>query len=284
MSTFGLDNAGSGFNIEDDEDLESMLGRAASASEDDGELTPLNQGDAPDFDELSVEVPAAPNAPQVTEFSDLTDAPVEAYDVDPAPVEEEFGQEPAPVAVVPEPTPEPEPVPAVVEPEPAAVPAPPVPPTPARARVHVPSEAEQVEDTARVIRILDVYRQLSNEEKAVALQFVTDGALSKAEDAVLVVKVLNADPMLAATMRALREAYECEAVERAFYAMALDTKTLHSLGSLVSVFSGQDYDESLPNLAYSRAVVAAIAGLGEREISFVKATESVLAAAENDTV
>lgn len=293
MSSFGLDNAGSGFNLEDDEDLESMLGRASAASEDDGDLNfgprqssqsvpepePQSQFDFSDGEGVSQEQPTEePVAaePAVEEEAEVIEPEpemnqepyVEPY-VEPAPVE------PAPVAVTEERSHAPEPA---YSTEPMVTP--PTAPGPNRARVRVPSEQEQVADAARVISIIDVYRKLSAEEKTVTVQFVTNGDMDTTDDATLVVKVLNADPMLTTTMRALREAYEHDLVERAFYAMSLDTKTLHSLGSLVSVFSDKEYDESLSNLAYSRDVVASIAELGDREINFVKATESVLAAAE----
>lgn len=281
MSNFGLDNAGSGFNL-DDEDFGSMLDRAAAASEDDNGNSPTTV------------TPMASDLASFLEDDDETYTPPQAEPepVAPEPVLEEFDMEPEPeLEPYMEPEPEPEPY---VEPEPEPEPEPVVapqrkrtevepPPAPSKskARVRVPTEAEQVAETARMIRILDTYRRLNPEEKMVAIQFVTNGDMDQAEDATVVVKVLNADPMLTPTMRALREAYEAEPVERAFYAMSLETRLLHNLGGLVGVFSGEEYDEKQTNLAYSRSVVAAIARLSDREINFVKATESVLAAAED---
>ena len=268
MTNSHFDNAGSGFNLEDDEDLASMLGRAERASEDDGDLNIR-----PETRPGEVAAPEKPAYPSFEEQDDFAVEPI--AEIEPL--------------VAPEPEPEPEPEP-VVEPEPAPVVKPVRTPESepavahdvrnARGRVRVPSEAEQITDVTRTVAILDAYRSLSAEEKAVTVQFVTTGEMDSADDATVVVKVLNADPMLVTTMRALREAYEHDLVERAFYAMSLETKTLHSLGSLVAVFSDKDYQESQSNLDYSRQVVADIANLGDREISFVKATESVLAAAE----
>lgn len=290
-----FDKPGSGFNLDEGEDLASMLGRAERASEDDGDLNVLPERTAQ---------PTAPQPPAPLEWSDPTPEPAEEEPVTepdiPQPLDMELdldfdlpaehhdeAPEGAAVEFEPQVDPEPEPEPeAQPEPEPTPEPVAPAPTSvsmapPQRGRVHVPSEAEQVSSVARTVAILDAYRALSAEEKAVTVQFVTTGQLDSADDATVVVKVLNADPMLVTTMRSLREAYECDPVARAFYAMGLDTKTLHSLGSLVSVFSDKDYDETLTNLDYSRRVVEDIAQLGDREIGFVKATESVLAAAES---
>ena len=283
MSNYDFENSGGGFALDDDEDLDTMLNRATSAAETDEDINGgVTMPEDPDFDLEDLEdlvdpEPAKPAKPEKA----AKPAPRRPVEPEPEPVEE-VSSDPEPLAFLePEPELAPEP-----EPEPEPTPAPkPVKPNPApstqqnRGKIKVPTEKELVAEATRIINILDVYRSLSKEEKEVTVQFVTDGELSEASDPVVVVKVLTSNPTLGSTMRALREAWECEPVERAFYAMALSSEELHSLGNLVTVFTEEEYDPSLSNLAYSRKVVAGIAKLQEREIGFVKATESVLAKA-----
>lgn len=276
MRDYGIDNEGSGFAIDADEDINSMFDEAIAAAEDaEGEL---------DFS-------AGAGPAVVVEESERETPREEATSESVFAVEEVPEVEPEPVAVDPIPEPTPDPVAVTPEPEPAVEavaeevipsvsPAPPSVEPGRRSGMKVPTEQDQVQATARVIRVLDTYRHLNADEKMVAVQFVTAGELQEAEDELVVVKVLNVDPQLSESMRALREAWESEPVERAFYVMALSDVTLHSLGDLVSMFTGETTNHSSPRLAYSRSVVAAISTIDEKQIAFVKATERLLFAAE----
>ena len=146
-------------------------------------------------------------------------------------------------------------------------------------RIHVKSEKEQISEISRTLRIVDAYRSLSSDEKTVAIQFVTNGNMTEADDATLAVKVMNCDSLLSPTMSALSQAHELSAVKRAFFILALDEPVLHNLGEMVEVFTGVNYDKTKNNLEYSELLVDAIEQLSDKEISFIKSTEKVLAAA-----
>lgn len=313
MNDFNVtENAGSGFDLDDSEDLESMFGKAAGASEDSGDLTGLSSEDlnrsqrTQMHEDDDVSAPPASPAPAVqaepepesgqdsdeleTIISEIehiqgeaaehaTPAAVPANDANVVASDHVVIDDSLEKEIAIDPAPQPTELPKDGEKLLDDNMSPNASTSSTSKRVKVPSEAEQIESVERIIRILDAYRNLTAEEKSVAIQFVTDGELDSAEDEVVVVKVMNADPLLTKTMLALEKAYELDAVERAFFAVSLDSKTLHALGGLVSVFSSVDYDENQSNIDYSRQVVADITKLDEREIGFVKATGRVLAAA-----
>jgi hypothetical protein len=186
-----------------------------------------------------------------------------------------------PAYSAPAPTPAPAAVPAYSAPSHAA-PRTETRPTDTRKRINIPSEAEEILLAGKVIRILDAYRKLSSEVKTVASQFITNGAEVIEDEATLVIKVINVDPMLSTTMRSLREAKALDPVERVFYVIELDDEVLHSLGGLVSVFNGTTIDDSLSKVNYARTLVREIDNLDSRAVNYVESTESILAAADEE--
>lgn len=259
---YNLDNVGSGFDLDDDIDAQDLFDSAAKASVDSGDdaiLDGANWDD--DFNEATAPEPVSID-------------PVVEEEPEPV-VEEEFVEpEPEPEPYV-EPTPEPEP-----EPEPKYTPPPKQNTT--GGRVYVPTEDAQIKDAKKIVEVLDAYRSLSDPEKFVTVQFVTDQA-DVLDDHVMVVKILNVGSLLPTTMRVLKEAWELDPVDRAFYAMALSTEILHGVGALVAKFeSGEEPNKSLSNLEYSRALVNNIDKLGEGEMNFVRATERVLSVAAQE--
>lgn len=169
---------------------------------------------------------------------------------------------------------------AAPEPEPKPVPTP-------EQRVITPSSTVgsdapnfSVETMERVIKVLENFRKLGDKEKKVAIQFMSNDKVREATEAEVILLALNADSMIAKTMKHLRDSYEMEPVDRAFHIMSLSEDELHSLGSLVSVFTNVNISEDLDTLSFGRALVSSIAGLDETAIAYVKGTESVLTAAQ----
>jgi hypothetical protein len=149
--------------------------------------------------------------------------------------------------------------------------------------INIPTEADEIATAGKVIRIIDAYRQLTPEVRSVASQFITGGSEVIEDEATLVVKVINADPMLSVTMRSLREAKAHEAVERVFYVISLEDDVLHNLGGLVSLFNGTTLDESANKISYARALVREIEKLEPRAVNYVESTESILAAVTEES-
>lgn len=150
-------------------------------------------------------------------------------------------------------------------------------------RIHIPSEAEEIQLASKTIRIIDAYRKLNSEVKTAASQFITNGTEIIEDEATLVVKVLNVDPMLPITMRSLREAKAKDPVERVFYVIDLSDDVLHSLGALVSVFSDVALDPRETKINYARKLVQEIDKLEARAVNYVESTESILAAADGES-
>lgn len=150
-------------------------------------------------------------------------------------------------------------------------------------RINIPTEADEISLAGKVIRIIDAYRKLNQEVRSVASQFITGGSEIINDEATLAIKVINADPMLSVTMKALREAKDLDPVERVFFVIDLEEDVLHSLGGLVGVFVGKTFDDTLDKIKYSRVVVSEIGELDERAINYVESTESILAAADEES-
>lgn len=287
MSEFdNLDNAGSGFVLDDGEDLSYLLSEAESHEEDDNERTDIYFQDSEQ--PSSAQPPAKEEesnepAPQVTSENVVEE---ESVIVEPEPVVEPVAyDDPEPVQEHPETQEVYEPEPVHNEPREHSwadsvdpVPTPQVNETYETPRVSVPKNAS-VEQVAQIIRILDAYRQLNSEEKTVASQFITVGETLDNEEE-FVVSVLNVDPMLTKTMKALKEAKDRDPVDRAFFVVDLERNLLKNLGNLVSVFTGDEISNDQSHNQYSRQVVKNIEQLDNKDMSFVSATETVLTAAE----
>lgn len=155
-------------------------------------------------------------------------------------------------------------------------------PEPRPARIQMRSEADELSIVSKAIRILEVYRPLTDEVKAVASQLITNGE-ELLNEAQFVVKVLNVDPDLNNTMRAFVEAKSLDPVERAFYVIGLDQHSMHNLGALIDAFSGNTTDKSLSNIFYAKSIVHEIDKLDSRAVSFVEATEAILSAAREES-
>lgn len=274
---FNIDNEGSGFAIEAGQDLDSLLNAArAGESKDDNIATDwlFEEGGRPP-EEGRQETPAEAEVTFSNEEDytpDFTPQPVEedAYpQVAEAEPEVEF--QPEPVAEVeevvePEPTPEPEPAPAVA------------PPVEEQRRVHIPSAKDELAKVSQVVRILNAYRDLNGEEQSAVSQFVTNGDIIEDEPA-FIVAVLNADPMLARAMSALKEAKDLEAVDRAFYVIELAENLIYYLGNLVAVFTEEELDRKQSRSLYTKSLVRSVEKLDAKSMNYVQATASVLEAA-----
>jgi hypothetical protein len=309
---FSLDNEGTGFVFDDDEDLEAILERAGAAEGRDDEDTSLLFADTP-----PAAIPASPAVAAVVDvepddlptFGDdfsldlggTAQAP-QIYE-EPAPVYQEPAYTPQ---VAPEPTPQPEHytpepvkqeftpafVPEAVMPTPAYTPEPYQKPelsaTPTSVFAHVNPAAVaggllpvgvDEDFLATAIRVLDSYRALDRDVQKVVSQFVTSGERVFESEAELIIAVLQVDRTLGITMRALRDAKGLDPMERAFYIMELDISILKSLGDLISIFTGSTLI-FVPGetISFARSLVKEIEQLDSRSISYVEATESVLAA------
>lgn len=307
---FGIDNEGQGFDFDDDDetDLDKLLdiaGRTSDADDDDDSVLFFN-----DDKKEEPQPPVYETSSRVQDDNESDDSSVEIED-DHDDVEEVVVETyPEPVDYTPEPDnsyqevqrQEPEPVEAsqarereaeVQQPYVAPV----SPPEPAVQeysynnyetsrpirKVAIKSEAEEIRETRKIIKILDTYRNLQSDARNIVSQFLDNDDMD--DESTLVVKVLRADPMFAKTMAALKDsASQDNRVERVFYILRLNTEVLHNLGKLVGTLT--DEEEEIPGIGdsieYSKNVEEAINGIDKKIIGYVSATQSVLAAAEDE--
>lgn len=262
---FGINNEGGGFAFDDDSDLDQLL-EIASKGEESGE----DEDDSGIFLEDSGEIAASP-----------ADTGVKTA---PEPVQERYEepvvQEPEPIVQETSYTPEP----VYEEPVISAPPVQEYTPTTPSFTAHRPvirKETDLIDEAARVIRVLDVYRKLTDDVKNVVAQFVyNDNEVDISDEATLVVKVINAEDMLGKTMTNLKEsAAQKDRVERAFYILRLAEDELASLGALVSTLTETEISGIHDRIGFSKQVESAVDTLDPKIIQYVTATESVLNAA-----
>lgn len=164
------------------------------------------------------------------------------------------------------------------QPEPQYVPEPPRTYTPKRPNIR--STAEFIGEASKIIRVLDVYRSLSDDVKQVAAQFIyNDNDVDPGDEATLVVRVIDADDMLSKTMKNLQKsASQNERVQRAFYILRLPDDELRSLGDLVFTLTEIESPDFGDRIRFSQQVEESVNQLDKKIIEYVAATESVLQA------
>lgn len=152
--------------------------------------------------------------------------------------------------------------------------------------IHFKRESDQIADADRVIRVLDAYRALTASEKSVAAQFVLNSTdVDTSNEPEIVVKVINSDAMLGITMRNIREmASEKDRVERVFMVLRLPDDQLDSLGEIIQSVSDSKFETTLRSdrIGFAKEVEAAIDSLENDIVSYISATEGVLAAASDN--
>lgn len=152
--------------------------------------------------------------------------------------------------------------------------------------IHFKRESDQIADADRVIRVLDAYRALTAIEKSVAAQFVLNSTdVDTSNEPEIVVKVINSDAMLGITMKNIREmASEKDRVERVFMVLRLPDDQLDSLGEIIQSVSDSKFETTLRSdrIGFSKEVEAAIDSLENDIVSYISATEGVLAAASDN--
>lgn len=152
--------------------------------------------------------------------------------------------------------------------------------------IHFKRESDQIADADRVIRVLDAYRALTAIEKSVAAQFVLNSTdVDTSNEPEIVVKVINSDAMLGITMKNIREmASEKDRVERVFMVLRLPDDQLDSLGEIIQFVSDSKFETTLRSdrIGFAKEVEAAIDSLENDIVSYISATEGVLAAASDN--
>lgn len=152
--------------------------------------------------------------------------------------------------------------------------------------IHFKRESDQIADADRVIRVLDAYRALTAIEKSVAAQFVLNSTdVDTSNEPEIVVKVINSDAMLSITMKNIREmASEKDRVERVFMVLRLPDDQLDSLGEIIQSVSDSKFETTLRSdrIGFAKEVEAAIDSLENDIVSYISATEGVLAAASDN--
>ena len=143
------------------------------------------------------------------------------------------------------------------------------------------TETHFINETQRIINVLDTYRGLNQTVRSMVIQFIDVENVD--DEAKVVVRALNADPMLGKTMEALRDsASERERVERVFYILRLSNDVLRSLGNLVTALTGKNFTDNADQLTYAKELEESINGLDKQIIEYIVATQNVLKAAQGE--
>lgn len=136
---------------------------------------------------------------------------------------------------------------------------------------------------SRIAATLDAIRDLDEEYQLSANSFISAPEQPTRDEFELVYRSLSAPEILHRTMLALIEASSVDAMERAFYLLALDDEVLISVGSLTQSFSESELPAGLSmgndKLPYARDLVKGIGRLSEENVKHIVATEAVLASA-----
>lgn len=247
--SFDLDNAGSSFEVDDNE-LDAILESVSGESEDDEMdtvstqefgLEPARQSPPPPSTE-SVQV--APPAPAV--FASVEESPSSDESVN----------------------------------EPAAVRSERSEPVVARKKPSVKG-AFTLDSLRRVLKVLEIYRELPKIHQEVVSKFVANGTVLE-DEAKIVLAVLESDDALARTMKNLKRAKDFEPVDRSFFVMELNEIQLNDLGELVSVFSEIDYSRNYPRHKNGKNIVRAVEALTPEMMGYVDSTEKVLSVAHGE--
>lgn len=298
---FGIDNAGQGFDFDDGDetDLDTLLdiSNQGAETEDDDDSVLFFNNEKPKEEAIK-----SRKEPQNKFEEEESEEDLENY-IDESPLEskteevvtETYSEPETEEIVAPdsyetnsyqqeaETVEEPEIVPEFREenPAPPQEPAARYEQAPSIRRVTIKSEAEEIGEISKIIKVLDTYRELNSDIKNVVAQFVDCEDMN--DESTLVVKVLRADPMLSQTMAALRDsASQNDRVERVFYILRLGEKLLYNLGSLVETLQEENIKNKEDKIEYSKNVEEAINNLDKKIIDYVSATQSVLSAAEDE--
>lgn len=139
-------------------------------------------------------------------------------------------------------------------------------------------ESDQIQEASNIIRTLDSFRSLNEQEKIVAMQLVlNEQEVDPRNEADFIVKVLNADAMMGKTMRNLREAAsQRDRVQRAFMILRLPHNEIESLGDLVMMLSDHDLGSPHDSITFAQNIENAIQDMDHAIVQYIAATESVL--------
>lgn len=254
---FGIENEGSGFAIDDGNSLDELLTVANMGADTDGE-----EDTAHFFDDNTTYTSDS----QVTDTTTTTvmSTSVETVNTTNEPVAHNQttydNSEPNMVSEKPHTTSHESPV---------------------ERKLTMKTETHFINETQRIINVLDTYRGLSQTVRSMVIQFIDVENVD--DEAKVVVRALNADPMLGKTMEALRDsASERERVERVFYILRLSNDVLHSLGNLVTALTGKNFTDNADQLTYAKELEESINGLDKQIIEYIVATQNVLKAAQGE--
>lgn len=151
-------------------------------------------------------------------------------------------------------------------------------------RLNIPSEADKIAEVNRVVHVLDVYRNLSpaDVKDSVYALMTLDNEPPESE-AQVIVKAMNAEPLLFKTIRALSEAKNTDPVERVFYILELPDEVFYNLGNMAIVFTDDDpIEKNQSKTAFARKLVPIIESLEDNVMAVVSAAEKVLEAASGE--
>lgn len=151
--------------------------------------------------------------------------------------------------------------------------------TRSRQRINIMTEEEEIQKTAKIIKVLDVYRKLSQKD-VVAQLIYNQNDVDPADEASLVVKVLNTQPIYYEMMTSFREAAtQKDRVERVFYILRLDRDILDHLGGFLETLSEVEFVDKHDQISYSKQLEHAIDNLDNKVVQLVADAQSVLSAA-----
>lgn len=132
-----------------------------------------------------------------------------------------------------------------------------------------------IETIEEVVKILDAYRSLEDDEREFAGRFM--GLEVDTPESSVVSAVLNADQLLFEVFPALLEAKEQDDTEMAFYVVSRRRDVLEGMSFVAAQYLDDDpADNKAEKVSYAREIVTQIKQLDERALRLIRAANSLV--------
>lgn len=132
-----------------------------------------------------------------------------------------------------------------------------------------------IETIEEVVKILDAYRSLEDDEREFAGRFM--GLDVDTPESSVVSAVLNADELLFEVFPALLEAKEQDDTEMAFYVVSRRRDVLEGMSFVAAQYLDEDpADNKAEKVSYAREIVTQIKQLDERALRLIRAANSLV--------
>lgn len=147
-------------------------------------------------------------------------------------------------------------------------------------KISVRTQKQEISDARTIIHVLDVYRALPESHKSIIAQFINmEEELDPDDEASVVISSIRADDMHYKTMSNLRSAIEeKDRIERVFFILDLPEYEIRKLGDLISSFSDDPIENDKSSMRYAKSLEQKVNELDSNIIQYVVEAQEVLEA------